>query len=245
MLITPIGDPPLFLGFLKGVPFSFTYSNLTGYWLLAISLLLAIFYVLDVKNKLSDEVDDIKVSNEILIRGKRNLIWLSIIIGAVFLDPNIYDWLPYLSLGDSKISFVRELIQLSAAIRCYITANKIAMNGNGFVFEPILEVVFLFFGLFFTMMPALKLIAAFAVTPEGQEVFNTSSMYWASGFFSSFLDNAPTYLNFLTAAMAKFGKDINASAEVIAFATGENMAYVVSISLGSVFFGAMTYLFLL
>jgi Na+/H+ antiporter NhaD/arsenite permease-like protein len=150
--------------------------------------------------------------------------------------------LSYIDLEGKKVSFVRELIQLSAAVICYFTANKTAINSNSFDFEPILEVVFLFFGLFFTMMPALKLVAAFAVTPEGQEVFTTSSMYWASGFFSSFLDNAPTYLNFLTAAMAKFGKDINAPTNVIAFATGENLAYVVSISLGSVFFGAMTYI---
>ena len=240
--LTPIGDPPLFLGYLKGVPFGFTFSHLIGYWTLAIGLLLAIFYGLDKKNKLSDEVDDIPSTNKIVIYGKRNILWLVVIIGAVFLDPNFYDWLPYIQLGENKISFVRETMQLSAAVACYFSANKTAINGNDFSFEPILEVVFLFFGLFFTMMPALKLVAAFAITPEGQEVFTTSSMYWASGFFSSFLDNAPTYLNFLTAAMAKFGKDINAPAEVIAFASGENMAYLISISLGSVFFGAMTYI---
>lgn len=240
--LTPIGDPPLFLGYLKGVPFSFTFINLLPYWFLAIALLCSIFYVLDVKNKLSNEVDDIKSSGGIIIKGKRNLIWLFVVVGAVFLDPNFHHWLPYISFGEHKISFVRELIQLSAAFICYKNANKTAMNSNGFEFEPILEVVFLFFGLFFTMMPALKLIAGYAVTPAGQEMFTTNTMYWASGFFSSFLDNAPTYLNFLTAAMAKFGKDINAPEEVIAFATGENIAYVISISLGSVFFGAMTYI---
>lgn len=241
-VLTPIGDPPLFLGYLKGVPFGFTLSHLIGYWALAIGLLLAIFYILDTKNKLSDEVDDIASSNKIVFEGKRNILWLTVIVGAVFLDPNFYDWIPYINLDGHKISFVRETIQLTSAIACYFSSNKTAINGNNFSFEPILEVVFLFFGLFFTMMPALKLVAAFAITPEGQEVFTTSTMYWASGFFSGFLDNAPTYLNFLTAAMAKFGKDINAPEEVIAFASGENMAYLISISLGSVFFGAMTYI---
>jgi Na+/H+ antiporter NhaD/arsenite permease-like protein len=240
--LTPIGDPPLFLGYLKGVPFLFTGIHLIGYWLLAICLLLGVFYVLELKNKLTEEADDIKASNKVLVNGKRNIIWLGVIIGAVFLDPNFYDWLPYIDLDGHKVSFLREMIQLTAAVACYFSASKTAMNSNGFEFEPILEVVFLFFGLFFTMMPALKLVASFAVTPEGQQLFTTSSMYWASGFFSSFLDNAPTYMNFLTAAMAKFGKDINAPSEVVAFATGENLLYVVSISLGSVFFGAMTYI---
>ena len=240
--LTPIGDPPLFLGYLKGVPFSFTIAHLFGYWALAMVLLLGIFYGLERKNKMTDIADDIQASNKIVVGGKRNLFWLTIIIAAVFLDPNFHDWLPYLDLDGKKVSFIRELIQLGAATICYLTANKTALNANEFSFEPILEVVFLFFGLFFTMMPALKLVAAYAVTPEGQSVFTTSSMYWAAGFFSSFLDNAPTYLNFLTAAMAKFGKDINAPSEVIAFAKGENLAYIISISLGSVFFGAMTYI---
>ena len=140
--LTPIGDPPLFLGYLKGIPFSFTISNLIGYWGLAIALLLGIFYALELRNKLSDEADDITSSNQIVVKGKRNLIWLVVIVGAVFLDPNFYDWLPYLDLEGKKVSFVRELIQLSAAIICYFTANKTAINSNSFDFEPILEVVF-------------------------------------------------------------------------------------------------------
>lgn len=240
--LTPIGDPPLFLGFLKGVPFFFTLNKLFGYWVLAIALLLGIFYLKDKKDENIVDGDEVKASNKFIINGKRNIIWLTVIIGAIFIDPNLFPSLPTLHVHGHHYSFIRELIQLTSAILCFKFAKQSALKGNGFDFEPIKEIAFIFFGLFLTMMPALQIVADFAKTPKGQALFTPNTMYWASGIFSAFLDNAPTYLNFLTAGLAKFGLSIDNSQDVIQFANSENAIYVIAISLGAVFFGAMTYI---
>jgi Na+/H+ antiporter NhaD/arsenite permease-like protein len=242
-LLTPIGDPPLFLGFLKGVPFGFTLVNLSGYWALAIALLAIMFYIRDKKNKQNKEAEAIPASNKIVVEGIKNVFWLAIVIVAVFIDPNVYEWVPYIDYHGAKISYIREIVQLSSAFICFKMSNRTALASNEFNFEPILEVVYIFFGIFLTMMPALSLIAAYAQTPEGSARLSLNAIYWVTGILSSFLDNAPTYLNFLSAAMAKYGLNINVTSDVLKFATEtETAAYLMVISISSVFFGACTYL---
>ncbi|MDX5421611.1 MAG: sodium:proton antiporter [Hymenobacteraceae bacterium] len=252
-LLTPLGDPPLFIGFLKGVPFFWTLQHLFTPWVISIALLCLIFFLIDRRNKETEFTPRPEVvakneeNTEFYVSGKRNLFWLAIIIGAIFLDPNVIDGLPHIYYDGNKFSFLREIIQLSAAFACFRFSSKTALAGNQFNFHPILEVVFLFFGIFFTMMPALQLSAEIASSPAFAQYITPSSLYWATGTLSGFLDNAPTYANFLSLAMAKYDMAQNMPVEVKQFATGTGadpgtLVLLEAISLSAVLFGAFTYI---
>jgi len=239
--LTPIGDPPLILGFFKGVPFFFTILNIAPYWLLAHVLLLGIFWILEFRNKTNLETQTIEESNKIYLSGKRNIFWILLIILSVFVNPSTVSWVPYIQIGHHHISFVRELIQLLIIYLCYSFRDKNAYQLNEFSLAPLKEIVFLFIGIFITMVPVLNLLSTWS-SKSGADFINTSSLYWFSGIFSSLLDNAPTYLCFLTAAMSKSGLDIASSKDVMLFANGLQMNQLLAISIGAVFFGAMTYI---
>ncbi len=243
-VLTPIGDPPLFLGFLKGVQFFWTLEHLWTYWIFGIGLLAAVFYYFDKHNHaghVEPGEENAEYTGKITIKGKHSAIWLLVIIAAVFIDPNIFSWVPALTIHGVEISFVRELIMIGASIAAFTTADKEALKGNEFDFEPIKEVAYLFVGIFASMMPALQLIAGFAKSPTGTELINAKSLYWATGLLSGVLDNAPTYLNFLAAGMGKAGYSIDYTADVLAFAAN-NKEMLAAISVGAVFFGAFTYI---
>lgn len=249
--LTPIGDPPLFLGFLKGIPFEWTVVHNLVPWALACIMLLVFFYLFDIRNKSNyalmrgEEEEEVPPTGKISLKGKRNFLWLAIVVGAVFLDPNVFEWVPGIEYGGQKFSYLREIIMLLAAFGSYQFSDLQAMQGNEFSFEPIREVAFLFIGIFFTMMPALELVSEFAQSPEGEALIRPSTLYWGTGILSGFLDNAPTYVNFLTASMASVGADVNKMQEVIAFANNEykdSLLDLMAISLGAVFFGAFTYI---
>jgi Na+/H+ antiporter NhaD/arsenite permease-like protein len=241
--LTPIGDPPLFMGFLKGVPFQWTLSHLWKHWLLAIAVLLGIFYLFERKNSELDEVDsNVSYTNKILVSGKRNIFWLFLAVCSVFLDPNIIDGIPYIDLHGKKISYLREIIQLSAASLCFYFSNAKALKSNSFDFEPIKEVAFLFFGIFLSMMPALQLLEYFAQNQGASITLYPSIVYWSSGIFSSVLDNAPTYLNVFTLLMSKANLSITEIQDVKDFVASPNFVQLIALSVGSVFFGAMTYI---
>lgn len=252
-LLTPLGDPPLFIGFLKGVPFFWTIQHLALPWIIAVGSLCALFYLLDYRNQRKDYqpakevLNKIDQKTEFYFTGKRNLFWLAIIIGAIFLDPNVVAGLPFISYEGMKISFLRELIQLAAAFACYRFSSKTALNGNHFTFAPILEVVFLFFGIFFTMMPALQLAATVAAAPQFSSLLQPGNLYWATGSLSGFLDNAPTYANFLSLSMAKYQLSYSNPQQVQDFAAGlngtsETLHLLEAMSIGSVLFGAFSYI---
>lgn len=242
--LTPIGDPPLFLGFLKGVPFAWTLTHNFAPWLFALVILTASFYVFDKRNKTSKhEPSDIK--NKVTLTGYINFVWLAIIVGAVFLDPNVFDWVPAIHYDGQKFSFLREIIMLSVSFLAFKTANKELLKLNDFSFEPIKEVAFIFIGIFGTMMPALELVGNFAKSPEGAALISHNTLYWGTGLLSGVLDNAPTYLNFLAAAMASVGADINNIGSVGQFAANgfpDSGMMLRAISVAAVFFGAMTYI---
>jgi Na+/H+ antiporter NhaD/arsenite permease-like protein len=249
--LTPIGDPPLFLGFLKGVPFEWTIVYVLPEWLFAMAALSVFFYIFDSRNKKDLDQVTTYYSGRYLVAGKNNFIFLGIAVLAVFLDPNIFPWIPSIEIQGTRFSFVREVIQLTVGYLSFAMAEKRVLKRNEFSFDPIMEVAFLFIGIFLTMMPALQLIGEFATTEQGKAAINTHSLYWATGFLSSFLDNAPTYVNFLTASMAKYGLDVNNPEMVRAFAAGTvagiepgtlSQIYLKAISVASVFFGAMTYI---
>lgn len=241
--LTPIGDPPLFMGFLKGVPFFWTLEHLWLPWLTAITVLLSIFYFFEKRNSSLDEVDvSTHYTNRIIIQGKQNLLWLALGIATVFLDPNIIDGLPFIDFHGKKLSFVRELLQLGAAYFCYKTADKKALQGNDFDFEPIKEVAFLFVGIFMCMMPALQSLEAFAHAQKDTLHLTPMLIYWSSGTFSSVLDNAPTYLNVLALIMSGADLSINSISDIHTLIASERLQQLVALSSGAVFFGAMTYI---
>ena len=227
--LTPIGDPPLFLGYLYGVPFSWTIANCWPAWLVVIGILLAAFFVVD---RFGAPRAKSHESNRIRISGALNFVWLAVVLSGVFLDK-------FLAEHVSK-SFeaypLGALLMVVAAIAAHKLSNPENLAKNEFNFGPIKEVAFLFLGIFSTMVPALDYLAANAgklgvTTPGG--------FYFASGILSSLLDNAPTYLNFLTAAFGLKGLSVDRDmGKFIA----EHAQYLLAISLGSVFFGACTYI---
>lgn len=246
--LTPIGDPPLFLGFLKGVPFFWVISKVFLPWMVTLAFLLTLFFILD--SRVKERAVKIEgASGGISITGRRSFGFLLIIILSVFLDPAVIEGVPSLQKLFGVPFGIRELIMGAVSIAAYKAANKKALEGNEFNFEPIKEVAFLFIGIFMTMIPALELIERYAATHAAE--LSITKIYWMTGLLSGVLDNAPTYLNFLAGAMGKFGLNIGSVHDVKLFALGTDSPitgdvasdlYLMAISIASVFFGAMTYL---
>ena len=240
--LTPIGDPPLFLGFLRGVPFFWTLANVWHVWLPTMIVLLAIFYVMDNRNK-AKSTAQVGGEKMILLQGSRSFIFVVIIVVSVFIDPNVFTAMkgtPLDLVGTYHLPIgLREIIMFSMCFLAYRYCDKEALRKNEFTFEPIREVGWLFLGIFACMVPALALISHFAST--NADALSQTTFYWGTGVLSSLLDNAPTYLNFLAAAMGKFGQDISDPAQVKVFAEG-HVIYLQAISVAAVFFGAMTYI---
>ena len=222
--LTPIGDPPLFLGFLKGVPFLWVVQNCWKPWLVAIGLLLAVFYVIDRRNfqRSSKDIRDKETAHEEWkFDGLHNLIFLAVTIGAVFLPT---PW--------------RELLMVAAAVGSWFSTRSHVHESNAFTWEPILEVAWLFLGIFATMVPALDYLEAHA---ETLGIRSSHQFFWVTGLLSGVLDNAPTYLTFLTAAFGLQGLSLDNPEHLRLFIAQHNLD-LIAISLGSVFFGALTYL---
>jgi len=188
--LTPVGDPPLFLGYLKGIPFWWVAEHCWQIWLVGVGYLLGVFYVLDLMNyrRASIEVrQKLAEPRDIWrVQGLRNLLPLGAILGAVFIK---------------NPPFLREAVMAAAAAASWLATRKEIHQANHFNFLPLREVAILFVGIFTTMMPALDwlLFNAHGLSSPSPAVF-----YWASGALSSFLDNAPTYLSFLSAAFGSF-----------------------------------------
>ena len=227
--ITPVGDPPLFLGFLRGVPFWWVMQHCWQAWLLALGLLLAVFFVVDGRNFLRapKEVRELETAqDEWRFDGLLNLVFLLVVLGAVFIDPEI-KWGPV-----TLASFV----MAAAAVASYFTTKKSVHEANDFNFHPVAEVGWLFIGIFLTMLPALDLLKG----GDGITLHSPLQYYYACGVLSAFLDNAPTYLTFLAADMGAKHLDVGNPADVLTFAS-QHASLLAAISLGSVFFGAGTY----
>lgn len=234
--LTPIGDPPLFLGYLSGVPFFWVIANVWYIWIPTLIMVLILFFIIDSFKNSKIVKNNQTYTGKIEFKGIRNVGYLGAIVIAVFMDPNIISFVP--SLYPLPFGF-RELIMFAVAFLSYKNANEKILKANEFNFTPIREVAYLFVGIFLTMIPALQLIAVFA--KQNNEYFNVGLFFWASGSLSSFLDNAPTYLNFLSASMGKYDLHLNNKADVQNFVLiGSD--YLRAISVGAVFFGAMTYI---
>ena len=175
-------------------------------------------------------------SGKIIFTGWKNVVFLIIILISVFLDPGVMSWVPDLH----PLPFgIREIIMTAVIFLSYQQSDKAILKANEFDFEPIKEVAYLFIGIFATMIPALQLIAKFA--HSSAERLTTGIFYWGTGILSGFLDNAPTFLNFLSAALGKFGLDVNNAADMQHFQTADPI-YLQAISVAAVFFGSMSYI---
>lgn len=232
--LTPIGDPPLFLGFLRGVPFWWVLEHCWQAWALAVGLLLAVFYVVDSVNfrRAPKEVREAQTAHEDwFFRGLLNLLWLGVVLGSVFLPKSLQET----TVGG--VFSVPALVMFAAAIASYFTTRREVHEANDFSFGPVKEVGFLFVGIFLTMIPALQILQG------GQAVQISTPMqyYFSAGALSAFLDNAPTYLAFLAAAMGHEGLSVDSTADVIRFASS-HAPHLIAISLGAVFFGAGSYI---
>ncbi len=235
--LTPIGDPPLFLGFLKGVPFFWVIEHNYHIWIMTISLIIALFFVIDFyyyrkekhyipgAKKTEENIDNIDDDLPIAIQiyGFSNIILLGVIIVSVFWPS------PY-----------RETVMIIASIISMKITPKKLRTKNEFNFEPIKEVAILFAGIFATMIPALDWLSS---NSKQLGVSTAGSYYWSTGFLSSFLDNAPTYLNFFTIAVcSQITEQPGLNALNVKTLITSEPVILSAISMGAVFFGAFTYI---
>lgn len=240
--LTPIGDPPLYLGYLKGVPFFWTLTNLWQEGLLVVSLLLVVFFAIDftlLKREMAIGTFRTPTKDEqppegfgIEIRGALSIFCLVLMVLGVFIDPFLKQQFKIVDIP------VGATFQLAVATFAYFTADKTIHAANKFSFFPVKEVGLLFLGIFLTMVPALAYLGA-----NGAKfgIDSPTMFYFGTGILSAVLDNAPTYLNFLQIAIG----DQPISRETIAVLLEQNpigVKILSGISTGAVFFGAMTYI---
>ena len=221
--LTPIGDPPLFLGYLQGVPFWWVAQHCWPMWATGVGILLAIFYVVDRINfhRASPPIPpDVAQSHAWKFGGWPNLFFLAIIAASVFLTRPI---------------FLREALMLAAAAGSYFMTPKTVHAANDFNFHPVQEVAILFAGVFATMMPALDWLRLNAHALLGGHPA-PGIFYWGTGILSTLLDNAPTYLGFFSAWSGASGQP--AAADLLR----QPSPILAAISVGAVFFGAATYI---
>ncbi|MDR0435143.1 MAG: sodium:proton antiporter [Gracilibacteraceae bacterium] len=250
--LTPVGDPPLFLGFLRNVPFFWT-MNLLPLLILNAVILLAAFFIMDTvlyKKELAEgrgpETEEVK--EPLRVKGIHNLIFIAMIVGAVILS-GLVSGLPFFAdqaTGEAHgipvyagivlpfNSILQMLIIVAAGILSIVTTKKTYRELNHFTWGPILEVACLFIGIFITMIPALAILKA-----RGGELglVDPWQFFWVTGTLSSFLDNAPTYLVFMTTAGSLGAVEgLSTAAGVIA------EKILLAVSAGAVFMGANTYI---
>lgn len=262
--LTPIGDPPLYLGYLKGVPFAWTLQNLAGEWAFVVGLLLAVYYMIDrsIANKEEREFgqhapaaadarasaggpgrnptnkapfEDQHARFGFSIRGTVGIVCLALMVLGVFIDPIVKHFAA--TLPTLQGYPIGATFQLAVAAFAFALAPRAILDANHFSFFPVKEVGLLFLGIFLTMVPALGFLAA-----NGSKlgVDSPTTFYFATGSLSAILDNAPTYLNFMQIAFGD--SEITASTIRAWLQTREHVLDLRAISTAAVFFGAMTYI---
>jgi Na+/H+ antiporter NhaD/arsenite permease-like protein len=220
--LLPVG-PPLLLGFLNGVPFSWTLQHCWRPWLTTVSLILFVFFIFDLVNwrarrKIAAEKDLTSWRCE----GAHNFIFLFVILGAIIVVP--VGW--------------REALMVLTALGSYLGTPERIHESNNFSFLPLKEIAWLFLGIFGTMIPVL----AFMEQSAGELGLRSAfGFYWATGLLSALLDNAPTFLAFFAAVLGLHGLDLKDTAQIAAFLSTDG-GELAAVSLGATFFGAITYI---
>lgn len=225
--LTPFGNPPLFLGFVKGVPLWWVAEHCWPMWLCGVGFLLAVFYFLDCRDHARTAASPPGIGEPWKVEGVWNLAFLAMVLGSVFV---------------SRPPFLREGLMLAATVASYFTTNKKVHEANHFDFHPIREVAVLFLGIFATMMPALDWLQANARMVLGARP-SPAVVYWSSGVLSSLLDNAPAYLSFLGALFGTQGQALGHPAEMKQILDSGHLDHsLAALSVAAVFFGGCTYI---
>ena len=243
--LTPLGDPPLFLGFLRGVEFTWTLRTMLGPMSVAVLLLLALFFAIDSWRWRTDRsaYPASRVPRQLRVDGGHNAVYLLVIIATVLISglwhPGVTVPLGF-GLSVPLEGAVRDGVLLLVGLLSWLTTPRRVRIENAFTWVPIQEVAILFLGIFITIIPVLGLLRAGPHGPAGPllgALFRTDgtpidwAFFWVAGTLSSFLDNAPTYLIFFNLA----GGDPAALMGVL----GRTL---LAISMGAVFMGANSYL---
>lgn len=235
--LTPLGDPPLFLGFLQGVPFAWTLTRMFPAWLFNVAAIIAVYCAVDayIIGKLEGGVKPLESEREpIRILGGVNFIFLFGVLCTVLL----YGYVISPLLG--HIRFLPEFCQIAlmagmAALSLKFTPGLVR-EANGFTWFPVREVAILFAAIFACMIPALNILEYLGAT-GGIKVTHAWQYFWMSGGLSSFLDNAPTYLTFLS-----LGKTVGGAGCVAVLGGCAPQKILLAVSMGSVFMGANSYI---
>ena len=249
--LTPIGDPPLLMGFSRGVPF-FWSLRLFPLMLFNTVILLFVFYWLDMRAYRMDiavgmKPDISKPGTQVRIRGLHNLVFLVMIVAAVILSGTL-PTLPAFQTAEGEVlglvlpggvrltvpSVIEMVIILMAAFLSFRTTDASVRKENHFTWGAIEVVAVLFVGIFITMQPALLLLKTYGASLG---LDSPMELFWATGALSSFLDNTPTYLVFLTTACA-----LNFTEGVATTLGTVPTAMLSAVSCGAVFMGANTYI---
>ncbi len=232
-LLTPLGDPPLFLGFLHGVPFTWTL-RLWGPWAVVTGGCLLVFLLVDRVRYSREELKppgEAPAVKRFSIAGAPNMVLLVAVMGVVFAGGAwVTPWAKaqWGANGDSAAKAFQIVALAGIATLSYVLTPRETHKANEFTWHPFIEVSVLFAGIFAAMIPALKLLESNGPRLHVQEPWQ---YFWATGSLSAFLDNAPTYLAFLSLAQYLPDEVAGTTARVLA-----------AISCGAVFFGAMTYI---
>lgn len=239
-LLTPLGDPPLFLLFLKGASFTW-FFNLLPQYLLVNGLLLLVYFIVDLymykkepqENLVRDEVN----VEPIRLQGNLNFVWLlGIIFSVAFLNK---EYIPEIE-HNHYLGFIREGAILLMGLLSMVTTRNGIRQSNHFSWHPILEVAYLFLGIFITMVPALLFLKENAADLG---LTSPIQFYFATGALSGFLDNAPTALAFLSLAQGLYAEMPHLFDGMVILDRIEiPHLLLVAISLGAVLFGSMTYI---
>jgi Na+/H+ antiporter NhaD/arsenite permease-like protein len=231
-LLTPLGDPPLFMMYLRGAPFTW-FFHLAPEWFVTNILLLIIYFFVDTyyykKEPASAITRDESNIRPIKIEGKRNFIFLvGVVLAVAFLNEQ---YLSFVNINP-YFKFIREAVIILMAYLSMQFTPKLLRTSNNFTWHPIEEVAYLFLGIFITMVPCLLYLESNAKTLG---IESASQFYFYTGMLSSFLDNTPTAVTFHSLAL---GLGENSGLLV----AGISEQLLKAICIGAVFFGSMTYI---
>jgi Na+/H+ antiporter NhaD/arsenite permease-like protein len=256
--LTPLGDPPLFLGFLHNVPFFWVTTGLLKEMLFTAGLILIIFFGIDTFFYRKEEGKPEVSGDEggLRIEGWHNFFFLLGVMGAVIMSGSLkLNAVTIYSGGSHAVqvplqNWLKDGIIIVMGLLSLRTTTKVLREKNGFSWFPIQEVAYLFAGIFMTIIPALAILkagSAGALADLTSAVHGPMRYFWATGMLSSFLDNAPTYLTFFNAALGDLGKleaDIPGMLGYLDQSL-RNEVFIrdlTAISAGAVFMGSMTYI---
>ena len=245
--LTPLGDPPLFLGFLHGVSFFWTF-NILPHMLVVVIVLLIVYFFTDTyfyRKEGGETPVEEGVKEKLKLEGTYNFLFLGGVVGAVLMS-GIVDWGELNTFGVHRAvqDWVRDASLVLLGILSLVVTPVQLREDNDFTWFPIIEVAYLFIGIFITMIPCLLILKAGS---HGSLAFLINAVkeplhyFWVTGALSAFLDNAPTYLTFFNTALGSHYPGMT-EAEAVPLLMTETSIYLKAISAGAVFFGACSYI---